>query len=155
MGEVWFYHLTRTPLDDFLPTLLQRSVGQGWRVEVRGRDRDRMAWLDTALWVAGKEAFLPHGLAGGPHDAWQPVLLTTGPVAGDFNCLVAVDGADLQPAEMAPLARCCVVFDGNDAAATDHARDQWRLLTEAGIGAKYWAEEGGRWAMKRERPASA
>jgi DNA polymerase-3 subunit chi len=154
MGEAWFYHLTRTPLEEFLPTLIGRSLAQGWRVELRGRDRARMAWLDTALWVGTKETFLAHGLEGGPHDDKQPVLLTTGPGAGVFSCLIAVDGADVQATELASLARCSVLFDGNDPAATDRARDQWRLLTEAGTGAKYWAEEGGRWTMKHERPAS-
>jgi DNA polymerase-3 subunit chi len=155
MGEAWFYHLTRSPLEGFLPTLIQRSLAQGWRVELRGRDRERMAWIDTALWAGSREDFLPHGLEGGPHDDLQPVLLTTGPGAGDFGCLITVDGATLVAEEMTRLARCCVLFDGNDAAAVNHARDQWRLVTEAGIWAKYWAEESGRWTMKRERPPNA
>ena len=156
MGEVWFYHLTTTPLEEALVPMILRSRAQGWRVEVRGRQRERMAQLDAALWIAAKEAFLPHGLEGGPHDAVQPVLLTTGPGAavGEFACVIAVQGADLLPDEVVRLARGCILFDGGDAGATEVARQQWRLLTEAGHGAKYWAEEGGRWSMKRERPAS-
>jgi DNA polymerase-3 subunit chi len=154
MGEVWFYHLTTTPLEQVLAPMILRSRAQGWRVEVRGRQREGMAQLDVALWVAGNEAFLPHGLEGGLHDALQPVLLTTGPGAGEFDCVISVQGADLLPDEAVRLARGCILFDGNDADATEFARRQWRLLTEAGLGAKYWAEEGGRWTMKRERPAS-
>ena len=36
-------------------------------------------------------------------------------------------------------------------AALEVARGQWRGLTGAGVGAKYWAEEGGRWVMKAEK----
>jgi DNA polymerase-3 subunit chi len=151
MGEVFFYHLTETPLDEVLLTLVSRARTQGWRVELRGRDPARMVALDAALWRGPGDAFLPHGLAGGPHDALQPVLLSTAPAPGPFACIMAIDGADLAPAEVAPLARACILFDGNDDAATERARDQWRLLTAAGLGAKYWAQEGARWVMKSER----
>lgn len=155
MGEAWFYHLTQTALEEALAPLIQRSLGQGWRVELRGRTRERMALLDAALWLGSREPFLPHGLAGGPHDELQPVLLTTGPAAAGFDCVIAVEGAECQPAEVRSLARLCILFDGNDRAQTDHAREQWRLMASDGIGAKYWAEEGGRWTMRRESPASA
>ncbi len=81
MGEVWFYHLTEMRLEAVLPPLIARARGQGWRVEIRGRDAARMAALDAALWMGPEEGFMPHGMQGGPHDALQPVLLTTGPVA--------------------------------------------------------------------------
>ncbi len=64
---------------------------------------------------------------------------------------MAVDGAAVAPAEMAGLARAMVLFDGNDEAALEVARGQWRGLTGAGVGAKYWAEEDGRWVMKAEK----
>lgn len=153
MGEVWFYHLTDLTPQTALPALLERALAQGWRVELRGRDPARMAALDAELWLA--EGFVPHGVAGGAHDALQPVLLTTGPGSGKFDCIMAVDGADVQPAEAAGHARVCILFDGNESQATDLARDQWRQMTAAGLAARYWAEEGGRWTLRHERPASA
>ena len=78
MGNALFYHLTRSPAARLVPLLLGKSLQAGWRVELRGSDRARMARLDDELWLA--EGFLPHGMAGGPHDAAQPVLLT---VAGE------------------------------------------------------------------------
>ena len=63
MGAVYFYHLTREPLDRVLPMLLERSLAQGWRVAVRGTDRGQLERLDEQLWL--DEGFLPHGLAGG------------------------------------------------------------------------------------------
>ncbi|KGJ08735.1 DNA polymerase III subunit chi [Paracoccus sphaerophysae] len=152
MGNAMFYHLTRSPAEQLLPTLIGKSRQAGWRVELRGTDAARMARLDEALWQG--DGFLPHGLAGGPHDALQPVLLTVGG-AGDAgkgagaDCLIALDGAAVDPAECAPAQRVCIVFDGNDPTALDTARGQWRSLTGAGVAAEYWSEEGGRWERKR------
>ena len=135
-----------------VPTLIGKCQAQGWRIELRGTDAARMARLDEALWQG--DGFLPHGLAGGPNDALQPVLLTVGG-AGDAgkgagaDCLIALDGAAVDPAECAPAQRVCIVFDGNDPTALDTARGQWRSLTGAGVAAEYWSEEGGRWERKR------
>ena len=128
MGEAFFYHLTRRPLEAVLPDLLEKSLARGWRVSVRGTQAQRMDWLDQKLWLGPEEGFLPHGLAGGPHDADQPVLLTLDAEAtNDPGCLMCIDGAALQ-----------------------RARDQWRSLTGAGCKAQYWSEESGRWEKKAE-----
>lgn len=149
MSEAWFYHLTQSPLEVTLPVLIERALKADWRVEVRGTRPDYLAWLDERLWLGPNESFLPHGLAGGPHDALQPVLLTQGP--GNANgaaCLMAVDGAELSPDEVRAYKRACILFDGNDEAAVVAARGQWRALTGAGLPAQYWAEEDGRWKMR-------
>ncbi|MHA6323566.1 DNA polymerase III subunit chi [Roseivivax sp. CAU 1753] len=153
MGAAYFYHLTRRPLEETLPVLLEKSLAAGWRVAVRGRDAARMDWLDQRLWLGAADGFLPHGLAGGPHDARQPVLLLTGgaEAANDPACLMTVDGADVDAREVARMARVCVLFDGNDPAAVQAARVQWKALTDAGCSAQYWSEEAGRWEMKAER----
>jgi DNA polymerase-3 subunit chi len=151
MGAAYFYHLTQKPLEATLPMLLGKALGAGWRVAVRGTDAARMHWLDQKLWLVPEEGFLPHGLAGGPHDAAQPVLLTvTQEAANDPQCLMTVDGADVAPDEVQRLERVCILFDGNDPAAVDVARGQWRNLTGAGCSAQYWSEESGRWEKKAE-----
>lgn len=151
MGSAYFYHLTRSPVDLALPMLLTRSLEAGWHVVVRGVDGGRMDWLDQKLWAGPEEAFLPHGLAGGAHDADQPVLLTTGAeMPNGARCLMSVDGAGVEPAECAALERVCVIFDGNDPAAVEAARGQWKRLTGAGVPAQYWSEDGGRWQKKAE-----
>ncbi|MCB2115714.1 MAG: DNA polymerase III subunit chi [Rhodobacteraceae bacterium] len=151
MGDVLFYHLTRSPLEVALSMLLAKSLQAGWRVAVRGRDAGRLDWLDQKLWAGPEEGFLPHGLAGGPHDALQPILLTTAAGAPNApDCLMAVDGAEVTAGECGPLARVCILFDGNDEAAVAAARGQWKALTGAGLAAQYWSEEGGRWQKKAE-----
>ena len=152
MGAAFFYHLTRGPLERALPMLLERSLANGWRVVVRGTDPGRMDWLDQKLWLGSDEQFLPHGLAGGPHDRLQPVLLTCAADArNDPACLMAVDGAGVAPEEVQRLERVCILFDGHDEAAVGAARGQWKALTDAGCAAQYWSEESGRWEKKAEK----
>ncbi|WP_347310182.1 DNA polymerase III subunit chi [Defluviimonas sp. SAOS-178_SWC] len=151
MGAALFYHLTRSPLEATLPLLLTKALQAGWHVVVRGTAAQRMDWLDQVLWQGGDESFLPHGLAGGKYDADQPILLTTGREAPNGAvCLMSMDGAEVLAEDCAGLERVCILFDGNDPAATDRARGQWKALTGAGVAAQYWSEESGRWAKKAE-----
>ncbi len=149
MGNALFYHLTRSPAEGLLPVLIGKSLQAGWRVELRGTAADRMARLDERLWLG--DGFMPHGVAGGPHDPRQPVLLTVAGQMAENNpsCLMALDGAAVSGTECAGLQRACILFDGNDPAATERARDQWRELTSAGVTAEYWSESDGGWQKKR------
>lgn len=153
MGAVYFYHLTRAPLAETLATLAEKSLQAGWRVEVRGRSDQMLRALDQALWL--REGFLPHGLAGGPHDADQPILFTTGAGGNAASCVMSVGGADLAAEEIANLDRACILFDGDDPDAVQHARVQWKTLTAAGAEAQYWSEESGRWEKKAESKKEA
>ncbi len=153
MGAVYFYHLTRNPADVTLVSLLGKAREQGWRVLVRAMETQRLEWLDQKLWLAGgEESFLAHGLAGGPYDQDQPVLLTTAvnnEIAAD--CVMSIDGAEISPDEINGCARACILFDGHDEGALQHARGQWKTLTDAGCAAQYWSEESGRWEKKAEK----
>ncbi len=149
MGAVYFYHLTRTPLETTLPTLLSKARAAGWKVAVRGTDSERLEWLDEKLWLG--DGFLPHGIAGGDFDTEQPVLLTTSEVAAnDPSCVMAVDGANVTADEVTALERVCVLFDGNDPSAVEAARGQGRVWTDAGCAAQSWSQESGTWAKKAE-----
>lgn len=152
MGAVFFYHLTRRPLEAVLPDLLVRSRERGWKVIVRGGDAARLDWLDRKLWMGPEDRFLAHGMAGGEHDAHQPVLLTSGAEnPNGATCLMSVDGAQISAVEAGAMARACIFFDGNDESALSVARNQWKALTQAGCAAQYWAEEDGQWKKKAER----
>ncbi len=152
MGAAYFYHLTRGPLEETLPVLLGKARQAGWRIAVRGTDPQHLAWLDERLWQGPEDAFLPHGLAGGRHDADQPILLTTSAqAANDATCVMAVVGAAVTAEEVTALDRVCILFDGTDPEAVQHARTQWKALTDAGCSAQYWSEESGRWEKKAEK----
>ena len=148
---VLFYHITQSAVDLTARNLLEKALGAGWRVMLRGTDPARLERLDQWLWQDPEDSFLPHGLAGGPHDARQPALLTVeGQAAANApRCLIALDGAEVTGAECAGLERACIVFDGNDPEALERARVQWRALKEAGVAAEYWSEADGRWERKQ------
>lgn len=151
MGAAYFYHLTRRPLVDTLRMLLGKSLENDWHVAVRGTDEAGLAELDRVLWLGPEEDFLPHGLAGAEDDALQPVLLTTAMTAANApDCVMSVQGAEVTAQEVAALQRVCVLFDGNDEAALNRARGQWKALKDAGASAQYWSEDSGRWEKKAE-----
>lgn len=149
MTEVLFYHLTETPLESALPGLLLRSLERGWKVCIQGTDRDGLDRLDRHLWTYDDRAFLPHGMDGGPHDDRQPILLST-----EFNpdrqadILMLVDGAELPADRMGSLTRVCVFFDGNNPDQLDQTRAYWTRIKAAGLDAKYWAQDAGKWVQK-------
>lgn len=148
MGVVMFYHLTTSRAEETARTLLLRSMQAGWRVMVRGTDVQRLEWLDGYLWQGPEDGFLPHGLEGGPHDARQPVLLGRGPIGNAAKALMAVDGAEVDPAEAQGLERVFILFDGRNEAAVIAARVQWKAMTAAGLAAQYWSDASGQWEKK-------
>lgn len=150
MGAVYFYHMTQTPLEATLPVLLEKSLAAGWRVAVRGSSQSGLERLDELLWLKPEDGFLPHGLAGGPHDGDQPVLMGVDLPVADRSALICVEGATLDPAEVGGLARASILFDGRDEMAVQAARAQWREVTGAGVSAQYWSQESGRWEKKAE-----
>lgn len=149
MGEVRFYHLTERPLEDVLPVMLERSLERGWRVTIRGASDERIAALDKRLWTYGDASFLPHAAEG--EGAGQPIWLTTSDrLENDPNTLMLIDGAEITDQELATMETIAILFDGHDPAAVEHARGQWRRMSDAGQKAVYWAQEGTRWIKKAE-----
>ena len=150
MGAAYFYHLTQSTLDGALHKLLPRARAAGWRIEIRGRDMSALKRLDHQLWEGPVDGFLPHGIAGTPDDPLQPILLTHEPSNHSFECVMAVHGADVSIQEVTGAERVCILFDGNDSDAVQHARVQWKTLTAGGVSAQYWSEASGSWEKKAE-----
>jgi DNA polymerase III subunit chi len=52
-------------------------------------------------------------------------------------------------AAVTDYARVVYVFDGRDASAVEKAREQWKLVKEAGCEVTYWQQSAeGRWQKK-------
>ncbi len=149
MTEILFYHLQRQPLEQVLPTLLQKSLERGWRVVVQASSEERIDALDAHLWTFRDDSFLPHGTVrdGGAND--QPVLLTVddaNPNGATVRFLV--DGAAV-PADAASYQRIVLIFDGDDPEAVGAARERWAEAKQKGFDATYWQpDEQGRWQRK-------
>lgn len=153
MSLAMFYHLTRSTPQETIATLLPRALSAGWKVMLRGTDPAALQALDTALWTQPEDSFLPHGLAGSPYDADQPILLGQGAIGNAAQGLMLIDGAETTPTEAEALQRVWVLFDGADDTAVNSARRLWTTLTAAGLAAQYWSEESGRWQKKTEKAA--
>ena len=148
--DILFYHLTETRVEDALPPLLEKSIERNWRVAVQTVDADRSAFLDNHLWTWRPESFLPHGLAGEPFEAEQPVLITSGAGNGNrANVRFLVDGAE--PPDVADYQRVVFMFDGHDETQLTLARGQWKKLKGEGRSLSYWQQNhDGRWEKKAE-----
>ena len=144
-GDVWFYHLERTSLDQALPELLEKTLARGWKALVRSTARERVEHLDGWLWSYRDDAFLPHGLEDEPMAERQPILITTG--MGNLNgadALFLIDGAEA--GDVSAYERCVLLFDGRDEAATAAARGRWSGFKQAGAAVSYWRQgENGAW----------
>ena len=130
-----FYHLLRAGLDETVMTTVTRAQAAGWRVMIRAPDPALLQHLDAKLWLGPEEGFLAHGLAGGGHDADQPVLLGQGRIMNGAQGLMLLAGAEVVRDEVAALQRIWVLFDGADPEAVAKARQSWTQIPPKGRGA--------------------
>ena len=149
MTEILFYHLQNQPIEQVLPTLLERSLERGWRVVVQSSSDERVEALDAHLWTYRDDGFLPHGTDKDSNAPEQHVLLTTGDDnRNGANVRFLVDGASL-PADAAVYHRIVLLFDGDDPEAVAAAREHWTAARTQGFETTYWQpDERGRWQRK-------
>ncbi|MCC2663848.1 MAG: polymerase subunit chi, partial [Geminicoccaceae bacterium] len=76
MVEVGFYQLQRSALEPALGRLLEKVLASGQRAVVRAASPDRVEALNRALWILGRDSFLPHGSRDDGYAEDQPVFLT-------------------------------------------------------------------------------
>lgn len=150
VAEVLFYHLERQPLEEVLPSLLEKTIERGWRAVVQCGSKERLEALDLSLWTYRDDSFLPHAVSGeaGMEPEDQPILLTTeneAPNAAGIRFLV--DGAGAGSFE--GFSRIVYLFDGADEAAIANARQEWRAAKDAGCSVTYWQQSSrGGWQKK-------
>lgn len=148
MTEVAFYHLTRSPLEQALPKLLEKTLEAGKRAVVKAGSPERVEFLNGILWTYDPASWLPHGAAkDGSADA-QPVWLTAeddNPNAATF--LFLTDGAEC--ADLEKYERCFELFDGTRDDAVGAARAHWKAYKDLGVDLTYWQQtDSGGWQKK-------
>ena len=143
--RVDFYQLGAAPLEQVIASLGGKLLGEGERLLVVAEDDSLLARLDRVLWDQGPTSFLPHGVAGGPDDSLQPVLLSTSPdPANRARNLLLADGVWREAA--LGFQRAFYLFDSS---SLEQARSAWRSLADRqDVQCHYWAHEGGRWVEK-------
>lgn len=150
MSDIWFYHLTNTPLDRALPTLLLKTLEREKRAVVMTQGDARLDALNTLLWTYDKASWLPHGSAQDGDAQLQPVWLTIideNPNNAQF--LFLTDRADSE--KIADYERVIMLFDDRDFDAVAEARIRWKNWKDAGHKLSYWQQTpGGSWEKKAE-----
>src|SRR6478752_1721391 len=114
MAEILFFHLQSRPLEQVLPTILDRALSRGQKVVVEVGGQERLSVLDDHLWTYADESFLPHVTALEADAASNPIVLTTqahNPNAAQVR--VCADGVRI-PDAMQDYERVVLIFDGDD-----------------------------------------
>ena len=146
MAEIGFYHLTRTSAEQALPALLGRTLQSGERAVIFCA-RDRVAALDTALWLCPAPDWLPHGSADMGFAELQPIWITAADEAPNgARFLFVLDGCE--SAALERYTRVFDLFDGNDEASVVAARGRWRAAKAAGHALTYWQQGPRGWEKK-------
>lgn len=147
MTEIGFYHLLSTPLERALPKLLERALKGGFRVVVMAGSAERVEQLDSVLWTYDDSSFLPHGSGRDANTPRQPVWLTTADEnPNGANMLVLTEG--MRSSMLGSYERCLDLFDGNDTAAVQAARERWAALKAEGHTLTYWQQTPSGWEKK-------
>ncbi|GEO81064.1 DNA polymerase III subunit chi [Pararhodospirillum oryzae] len=143
-----FYHLQIRSLEEALPRLLAKIVGQGLRAVVLAASPERVEHLNALLWTWDPSSWLPHGSASDGSADQQPVWLTQSEEnPNGASVLVLTDGMWVERPEA--FARVLVLFDGRDEQALVQARQRWKGVRDAGGGLYYWQQtEAGGWEEK-------
>jgi DNA polymerase-3 subunit chi len=146
MTEILFYQLQNRPLEQVLPSLLEKSLERGWRVVVQAASEERIEALDAYLWTYREDSFLPHGTTQQAEASGQPILLTvSSDNSNGANIRFLIDGAPI-PDDLSAYQRIVLIFDGDDPDAVGFAHERWRDVKAAEIEATYWQlDENGRW----------
>lgn len=149
MTEVLFFHLQSRPLEQVLPTILERAMSRGQKVVVEVSSQERLSVLDDHLWTFSDESFLPHVTDMEADAPANPVVLTTRP--HNLNAAtvrICADGVRI-PDALTGYERVVLIFDGDDPDALAAAREDWKKVRAAGANASYWQQDdSGRWEKK-------
>ena len=143
--QVDFYQLAGTPPEQIIASLAEKVVQADGRLLIVAGDETYLARLDRMLWDQGAASFLPHGVAGGPDDARQPILLSTSEDAPNRARNMLIADGEWRDAALT-YDRSFFLFD---AETLEAARLAWKLLSgREGVERRYWAREDGKWVKK-------
>ena len=144
--RVDFYQLGAAPPDGIIASICGKLLGEGQRLLIVAGDESLLSRLDRQLWDQGAASFLPHGLAGGPDDTAQPILLSTGTDAPNLARNILIADGEWRDAAL-NYDRAFYLFDS---ATLEGARLAWKLLSgRDGVERRYWAQDDrGKWVEK-------
>lgn len=158
--EVIFYQLTNAHFEKLLVQLVQKSLNQNWRVEIRFNSTSKLESFDSFLWSFTNDSFLAHGSMEDPFPEKQPILLSLDNMDNssylDENTKQSVNGAQVffcVSGATAPQPenydKIIIIFYNDQGEEYQKIRQQWRLYKEKQCKLKYWAQQpNGKWEEK-------
>ena len=148
MAEVRFYHLTRTPLDRVLPTLLEKTLERGKKALVLVENEQQAEDINALLWTYNDRSFLPHGTTAEGEADRQPIWITDqneAPNNATYAFMLGVARLE-NPSRFEMTA---LLFDGNSDHAVASARESWKAYKDKGLEVSYWQQnDRGAWEQK-------
>ncbi|MDA9008408.1 DNA polymerase III subunit chi [Alphaproteobacteria bacterium] len=148
MPEVRFYHLTRTPLERVLPTLLEKTLERGKRAVVLAENEQQTQDLNALLWSYSERSFLPHGSKAEGDAERQPIWITDESDAPNGATYAFMIGA-ARLEDPAVFEMSALIFDGDSDHAVSLARESWKTYKDRGLEISYWQQnERGSWEQK-------
>jgi len=143
--QVDFYQLGGSPVEQVIASIAAKATADDGRLLLVAGDEQALGRLDRLLWDQGPASFLPHGIAGGPDDACQPILLSANTDAPNRARNILIADGEWREAALT-FDRAFYLFD-ND--TLEGARLAWKLLAGRDeVERRYWAQEGGKWTQK-------
>ncbi len=148
MAEISFYHLINSTLEEVLPVLLKKTLDAGKRAVVMAETSERLETLSSILWTAEPDSWIPHGSLKDGHPEHQPIWFTISwENPNQATYLFLTDGATAESLE--GFDRCFDLFDGNEIASVQAARDRWTKLKNGFHDRNYWQQNSqGKWEKK-------
>ena len=136
-----FYHLTATPQEKAVPSLLKKIFEGKVRVLFYAKGEERIRYFDNLLWTAGSDHFLPHG-TDDENAADHPILI------GEFkeenpnnaSLIFCVEEAIPEAAE-ACFEKILFMFNGHNAEALQHARVLYKNYKDKGYALTYFRQD--------------
>lgn len=144
MAEINFYHLTRLPIRQALPRLLEKVLNSKQRAIVKAGNAGDAEVINQELWSSTR-IFIPHGTKEDGFSSEQPIYITHEEEnPNQAKVLVALAGAPL--GNMAAFDKTLVMFDGNEPYQVKEARSLWKTLRDEGHALVYWQQDqAGKW----------
>lgn len=154
MADIRFYHLQNQSLEQVLPVLLTKAMAKGEAICVYMRDSGELERMNSHLWSAVPDSFLPHGTSKDKIDPdKQPIFLTDDVDANPNVAKIAFLTQGVKPNDLQCFDLVCNVFDGKDQEAVQVARGYWKELNaakeEKSYDLTYWQQSSsGGWDKK-------
>ena len=145
--EVTFYHLTSTPLEKALPTLIAKIYETQGRALVVCKDAQQMRELNDVLWTFSTKKFIPHGSIEDENIEAQPILLATtiNELSNNPDTAVVLDDTNIE--SQTNFKKYIYMFYGNDS-DSDVAKvtQLYNSYQNLGYTTKYWTLDiNGKW----------